>query len=198
MAQLFFRYGAMNSGKSIEILKVAHNYEEQNKPVVIFTSAVDTRDEVGYISSRIGLRRKAIPIDQKLNVFDVVAELEYTPACVLVDEAQFLDKEHVCQLADIVDKLDIPVMAFGLKNDFRNQLFEGSKNLLLYADKIEEMKTICWFCHKKAIMNMRMLDGKPVYSGEQIQIGGNESYYPVCRKHYHHPPVEIVEKGGEQ
>lgn len=198
MAQLFFRYGAMNSGKSIEILKVAHNYEEQNKPVVIFTSAVDNRDEVGVISSRIGLNREAIPIEEHTDVEEVVKSLDYTPACVLIDESQFLKKDHVCQLANIVDHLDIPVMAFGLKNDFRNELFEGSQYLLLYADKIEEMKTICWFCHKKALMNMRMSNGKPVYSGEQIQIGGNESYYPVCRKHYHHPPLEEIYKGGDE
>src|SRR5699024_8129629 len=103
--------------------------------------------------------------------------------------AQFLMKTHIFQLAQIVDDLDIPVMAFGLKNDFKNELFEGSKYLLLYADKIEEMKTICWYCHRKAIMNMRMINGKPVYAGEQIQIGGNESYFPVCRKHYIHPPL---------
>lgn len=99
-----------------------------------------------------------------------------------------MEKEHVIQFAKVVDELDIPVMAFGLKNDFRNELFEGSKYLLLYADKIEELKTICWFCHKKATMNLRMNDNKPVYTGEQIQIGGNESYFPVCRKHYLNPP----------
>lgn len=198
MAQLFFRYGTMNSGKSIEILKVAHNYEEQGKPVVIFTSAVDDREEVGVISSRIGLKRKGIPIEETMDVKQVVKSLDYQPACVLIDEAQFLSKKHVCQLADIVDDMAIPVMAFGLKNDFRNKLFEGSKHLLLYADKIEEMKTICWFCHKKAIMNMRVHNGKPMYSGEQIQIGGNESYYPVCRKHYHHPPLELIEKGSDK
>lgn len=189
MAQLFFRYGAMNSGKSIEILKVAHNYEEQNKPVVLFTSAVDNREGIGVISSRIGLKRDAHPVTEETNIFSHVKEMEGPIACVLIDEAQFLKKEHVDQLAQIVDELDIPVMAFGLKNDFMNQLFEGSQQLLILADKIEEMKTICWFCHKKAIMNMRMHDGKPVYTGEQIVIGGNESYYPVCRKHYKNPPV---------
>ena len=187
MAQLFFRYGAMNSGKSIEILKVAHNYEEQGKPVVLFTSALDDREGVGYISSRIGLKRKAIPVTEEMNIFSVVQGIEKPVACVLIDESQFLNKEHVRQLAQIVDELKIPVMAFGLKNDFRNQLFEGSEQLLLLADKIEEMKTICWFCHKKAIMNLRVHDGKAVYTGEQIAIGGNETYYPVCRKHYHDP-----------
>ncbi|UUV99789.1 thymidine kinase [Vagococcus luciliae] len=189
MAQLFFKYGAMNSGKTIEILKVAHNYEEQNKPVVLMTSGLDTRDEIGIISSRIGLRREAIPIFHETNVYDIVKKMTDKPYCILVDESQFLEQAHVVQFAKIVDDLDIPVMAFGLKNDFKNELFEGSKYLLLYADKIEELKTICWFCHKKATMNLRMDNNKPVYTGEQIQIGGNEAYYPVCRKHYVNPPL---------
>ncbi len=189
MAQLFFKYGAMNSGKTIEILKVAYNYEEQNKPVVIMTSGLDDRDEVGIVSSRIGLRREGISIFDETDIFETVQKLDFTPACVLIDESQFLNKTHILQLAKIVDDLDIPVMAFGLKNDFKNELFEGSEYLLLYADKIEEMKTICWYCHRKAIMNMRLIDGKPVYAGEQIQIGGNESYFPVCRKHYFNPPL---------
>ncbi|MBD5069916.1 thymidine kinase [Ligilactobacillus apodemi] len=191
MAQLFFRYGAMNSGKTIEILKVAHNYEEQDKSVIIMTSGLDDRDEVGYVSSRIGLKRKAFPIFEEDDLFLKVKELDPKAACVLVDEAQFLNKHHVLELTRVVDELNIPVMTFGLKNDFRNELFEGSKYLLLYADKIEEMKTICWFCNKKAIMNLRINDGRPVYSGKQIEIGGNESYYPVCRKHYVAPPTDI-------
>lgn len=187
MAQLFFKYGAMNSGKTIEILKVAHNYEEQDKPVVLMTSGVDTRDGVGTISSRIGLKREAIPIFPDTDIYDMIVNMEYRPFCVLIDEAQFLHKNHVLALAEIVDKLGIPVMAFGLKNDFRNELFEGSKYLLLYADKIEELKTICWFCGKKATMNLHFIDGAPVYEGDQVQIGGNEAYYPVCRKHYFEP-----------
>ncbi|EXJ23505.1 Thymidine kinase [Alkalibacterium sp. AK22] len=198
MAQLFFRYGAMNSGKSIEILKVAHNYEEQHKPVALFTSALDDRDEVGSISSRIGIKRQAVPVTEKTDIFKQVQQMPKDLACVLIDEAQFLSTKHVDQLARIVDELDIPVMAFGLKNDFRNRLFEGSERLLILADKIEEMKTICWFCHKKAIMNMRMHEGRPIYTGEQIVIGGNESYYPVCRKHYHEPPVKSEERSQKQ
>ncbi|WP_286006585.1 thymidine kinase [Ligilactobacillus aviarius] len=197
MAQLFFRYGAMNSGKTIEILKVAHNYEEQHKHVVILTSGLDNRDEVGYVSSRIGLRRPAIPIFDETDVYKIVA-LKQNIDCVLVDEAQFLKKHHVIELTRIVDELGIPVMTFGLKNDFRNQLFEGSEYLLLYADKIEEMKTICWFCAKKATMNLRIHDGKPVYDGEQIMIGGNEAYFPVCRKHYVNPPLEEIRKDIEE
>lgn len=190
MAQLFFKYGAMNSGKSIEIIKVAHNYEEQNKQVLIFTSSVDDRYQTGYVASRIGLKRKAIPIDEKMNIFDVVKERKDGLSCILVDEVQFVTKEHVLQMAQIVDELHIPVMGFGLKNDFQNNLFEGSKYMLLYADKIEEMKTICWFCEKKAIMALRVDENnKPVREGDQIKIGGNDSYYPVCRKHHANPPL---------
>lgn len=115
MAQLFFKYGAMNSGKTIEILKVAHNYEEQNKPVVLMTSGIDTRDGVGVVSSRIGLKREAIPIFETTDVFEVIQQMEHPPFCVLIDEAQFLTKEHVLAFTRIVDELNIPVMAFGLK-----------------------------------------------------------------------------------
>ncbi len=189
VAQLFFKYGAMNSGKSIEILKVAHNYEEQGKSVVIFTSGLDTRAGVGVIESRIGLKRDALPIKDDTDVFEYVKQNDADAACVLIDEAQFLQKKHILQLTKIVDELNIPVMTFGLKNDFQNHLFEGSQNLLIYADKLEEMKTICWFCKKKATMNLRIHDGQPVYEGEQVMIGGNESYYPVCRRHYFDPKL---------
>ncbi|MCL0318294.1 thymidine kinase [Apilactobacillus xinyiensis] len=194
MAQLFYRYGAMNSGKTIEIIKVAHNYEEQGKSVVIMTSALDTREEHNVVASRVGLSRKAHSIGEHDNCFELVQKLDPESSCVLVDEAQFLSKKNVLELAQIVDKLNIPVMAFGLKNDFQNNLFEGSKYLLLYADKIEEMKTICWFCGHKAIMNLRFHDNAPVYEGEQIQVGGNESYYPVCRKHYFNPDFDSLNK----
>ncbi|MCR8969178.1 thymidine kinase [Facklamia sp. 7083-14-GEN3] len=189
MAKFYFKYGAMNSGKSIEIIKVAHNYEEQNKAVQIYTSAIDNRDGVGIVSSRTGFNRKAIPISDEDNFYEMIkaSHQKNRLYCVLVDEAQFLRKHHIIELAQVVDELNIPVMAFGLKNDFTNELFEGSKYLLLYADKIEEIKTICWFCHKKATMNLRFLDGEPVYEGDQIQIGGNEAYLPVCRKCYKNP-----------
>ena len=189
MAQLFFKYGAMNSGKSIEILKVAHNYKEQGKSVILMTSNLDTRSGLGKISSRIGLSADAIALKHDSNVYDIVKDENTEAACILIDECQFMTKEQVIQATQVVDELNIPVMAFGLKNDFRNELFDGSKYLLLYADKMEEMKTICWFCKKKATMNMRMSNGQPVYEGDQIAIGGNEAYYPVCRRHYNHPPM---------
>lgn len=184
----------MNSGKSIEILKVAHNYEEQGKPVVIMTSAIDNRDEIGVVSSRIGMREEAVPIDDQLDVFNYVSELSPKPFCIMIDEAQFLSKKNIYDFAKVVDELGIPVMAFGLKNDFQNQLFEGSQYLLLLADKIEEIKTICWFCSKKATMVLRTKNGEPVYEGSQIQIGGNDSYLPVCRKHWFKPDLEKMKE----
>ncbi|GEO78237.1 thymidine kinase [Companilactobacillus mindensis DSM 14500] len=189
MAQLFFKYGAMNSGKSIEILKVAHNYEEQGKSVILMTSIMDTRSGKGRIVSRMGLTRDAIALTKDSNVLEIVKAKNPSAACVLIDECEFMTKDQVLEATQVVDDLGIPVMAFGLKNDFRNELFEGTKYLLLYADKLEEMKTICWFCKKKATMNMRMSNGKPVYEGKQVSIGGNEMYYPVCRRHYNHPPM---------
>ncbi|HFH9945906.1 thymidine kinase [Streptococcus suis] len=191
MAQLYYKYGTMNSGKTIEILKVAHNYEEQGKPVVIMTSALDTRDAFGVVSSRIGMRREAVAIDDEMDIFGYIQKMEPRPYCVLIDEAQFLRRHHVYDLARVVDELDVPVMAFGLKNDFRNELFEGSKHLLLLADKLDEIKTICQYCSKKATMVLRTQDGKPTYEGAQIQIGGNETYIPVCRKHYFSPEIEM-------
>ncbi|MDR0199694.1 MAG: thymidine kinase [Streptococcaceae bacterium] len=190
MAQLYFKYGTMNSGKSIDILKVAHNYEEEGKPVLLMTSSLDTREGVGVVASRIGIKHDAVAIDDTLQVFAYVAALPEKPACILIDEAQFLTKQNVLDFAKIVDELNIPVMAYGLKNNFKNELFEGSEHLLLYADKIEEVKTICWYCSKKAIMVLRTHDGKPVYEGPEVQIGGNESYIPVCRKHYNHPEAD--------
>lgn len=192
MAQLFFRYGAMNAGKSIEVLKVAHNYEEQGKQVLLMTSSLDTRNGQGQIASRIGLSRKAVALQADTNIYTVVQNQCPQAACILIDEAQFLTVDQVKQAAAVVDELRIPVMAFGLKNDSQNHLFAGSEALLIYADKIEEMKTICWFCRKKATMNLRITNGQADYGGEQIQIGGNESYYPVCRKHYLNPPLDKI------
>ncbi|TXK76344.1 thymidine kinase [Paenibacillus sp. N3.4] len=182
MAKLYFRYGTMNSGKSIEVLRVAHNYEEQGKKVLLLTPVVDDRFGVGKVVSRIGMQKNAIVVDEHLDMI-ALANAEQ-PNCILVDEAQFLNQEQVRQLIEIVDDLDIPVIAYGLRADFMGQLFQGSNALLAVADTIEEIKTVCWYCDKKAIMNMRCKDGEPIFHGEQIQIGGNESYVPVCRKCY--------------
>lgn len=175
MTQLTFVYGTMASGKSIEILKVAHNYEVQGRKPMLLTSALDDRTNVGEISSRIGLKQDAGIIHATDDLFEMVAGQAEQPAIVLIDEAQFMTREQVMQLAHIVDDLDIPVMAFGLKNDFSNHLFPGSEALLIFADKLEEMKTLDSFGTKKATMNLRIHDGKPVYEGEQIEIGGDEA-----------------------
>lgn len=182
MAKLYFRYGTMNSGKSIEVLRVAHNYEEQGKKVLLFTPAVDDRDGVGIVASRIGMQKDGIVVDDNLDMVGMAAAER--PNCILIDEAQFLNKQQVLQLTEIADTLGIPVIAYGLRADFLGQLFEGSYHLFALADKIEEIKTVCWYCDRKATMNMRLADGKPVFEGAQIQIGGNESYLPVCRKCY--------------
>ena len=193
MAQLFFRYGAMASGKSIEILKVAHNYESQGRKVLLLTNALDDRTKIGSIASRIGLQREARAIQAEDDIFAILESTEEFSA-VLIDEAQFLTREQVLQLTRIVDELDVPVLTFGLKQDAFNQLFPGSEALLIYADKIEEMKTLCSFCTRKAIMNLRIANGHPVYSGAQIQIGGDEAYMPVCRRHYQNPDLAMIKK----
>lgn len=192
MASFYFTYGTMNSGKSFEVLKVAHNYEEQGRKVVLLTSALDSRHGVGKITSRaLKESRDAIPVGKETNIYKMVNEMERGISAILVDEAQFLNKEHVEQLANIVDLLKIPVMAFGLKNDFSNQLFEGSEALLLYADKLVEIKTICKFCERKATMNLRVNEyEEPMREGEQVVMGGNDMYMAVCRKHYNYPLLE--------
>ncbi|MBJ7649738.1 thymidine kinase [Weissella confusa] len=192
MAQLFFRYGAMASGKSIEILKVAHNYETQQRHVLLLTSALDNRSGVGEIASRIGMQRSALAISDADDLFKLIQDQQDDVAAVLIDEAQFMTKEQVLELTQVVDDLNIPVLAFGLKNDAFNNLFPGSEALLIYADKIEEMKTLCSFCGRKATMNLRISDGQPVYEGAQVQIGGDEAYMPVCRYHYNHPDMVAI------
>jgi thymidine kinase len=182
VAKLYFRYGTMNSGKSIEVLRTAHNYEEQGKKVLLFTPSVDDRYGIGTVASRIGMQKEGIIVDDQLDMVQMA--VKERPNCILIDEAQFLNKDQVLQLTEIVDTLNIPVIAYGLRADFLGQLFEGSYHLLALSDKIEEIKTICWCCGKEEIMNMRCKDGVPVFEGAQIQIGGNESYLPVCRKCY--------------
>lgn len=185
MAKLYFRYSAMNAGKTTQLLQVKYNYEERGQNVILFKPVVDNRDGIAKVRSRIGLEADSVLIDTHTNLLEAVQqELKAHPVhCVLIDEAQFLTKEQVQQLCAIVDDLNIAVIAYGLRADFRGELFPGSEALLAFSDSIEELKTICW-CGKKAIMNTRLLDGKPVYEGEQIMIGGNESYISLCRKHW--------------
>ena len=186
MAKINFRYSSMNSGKSTQLLQIAHNYEELGGKVLIIKPAIDTRDNE-YIKSRIGINRKvdilSIPGD---NLFDLVKKQSAGLSCVLVDEAQFLTKEQVWQLTDIADILDIPVIAFGLRTDFQGQLFEGSKWLLAWADEVIEAQTVSvCHCGKKARFVLRIDDeGNVVDDGEQILCGGNDRYISVCRVHF--------------
>jgi len=181
MASLYFRYSAMNSGKSLDLLKVAFNYEERQQKVIILTSMLDTRGGTNKVSSRVGIERNAYGVKKYENLLDLYDYSEYD--CVLVDEVQFFTKKQIFQLADIVDTYNIPVICYGLRSDFKLEPFEGSMYLMTIADKIEELKTIC-FCGRKATVNARIVDDKIVYNGLQVQIGGNESYVSVCRKHF--------------
>lgn len=184
MAKLFFRYSTMNAGKSIDLIRINHNYIENNKETLCFTSGKDNRYGEGKITSRIGVSIDAIPVFDNTNVYDIVKS-KNNISCVFMDESQFLKKDHIFQLANIVDELDIPVICYGLRSDFQLEVFEGSKYLMAIADNVEEIKTICCNCqNKKAIVNARIIDNKIAIEGEQVQIGGNEAYKPLCRKCY--------------
>jgi len=172
----------------MQLIAVAHNYEEQGKKAMIFYSALDTRYGSGQVTSRAGISKPALPIHDEVDVFAIVEAAR--PDCVLVDEAQFLSKAKVLELVRIVDDLDIPVICYGLLRDYRGELFEGSYNLVCYADKIEEIKTVCTYCNRKATRILKFKDGKPVYQGPQIEIGGNDMYKSVCRKHWYNPPLD--------
>lgn len=187
MAKLYFYYSAMNAGKSTTLLQSSYNYQERGMDTIMYTPSVDTRYGTNKISSRIGLESNAISFDTAFNLFtDAKKQITANPniACILIDEAQFLTKQQVLQLTDIVDELDMPVLAYGLRSDFMGEPFEGSKYLLIWADNLVELKTIC-HCGRKATMNTRMDEqGQVVKAGEQIQIGGNERYISMCRRHF--------------
>lgn len=174
----------MGAGKTLDLLKVAYNYEENGEKILLFTSAKDDRYEKGYIVSRTGLKKPAIIIEDDTNLYDIVKQDDVK--AVLVDESQFLSRKHIFQLSDVVDDLNIPVICYGLRSDFALESFEGSKYLMTIADTIEEIKTICSVCKdKKAIVNVRVNEsGDIITEGKQVQIGGNESYKPMCRKCY--------------
>ena len=182
MAQLYFYYGAMNAGKSTTLLQASFNYRERGMTTMLWTAAVDDRAGRGRIGSRIGLEADAHMFGAGT---DLCAAVEAAPAdCVLVDEAQFLSAAQVDQLARVVDRLDIPVLAYGLRTDFRGALFPGSERLLAIADKLVELKAVC-HCGRKATMNLRVdAAGRAVTEGAQTEIGGNDRYVAVCRRHW--------------
>lgn len=180
MAKLYFRYGAMGSSKTANALMVAYNYKERGKRVLLAKSKLDTR-EMGVLHSRIGLEQPCIYVEE---LVEMPLEKLASYDCVIVDEAQFCKKEDVEFFTYLVDKLDIPVICYGLRTDFQMNLFEGSMWLLAWADKIEELKTVCW-CGSGARCNARIdSSGNMVSSGEQVELGANERYISLCRKHF--------------
>lgn len=186
MAKLYFYYAAMNAGKSTTLLQAAFNYAERGMETMIFTAAVDDRAGVGHVASRIGLDREATPFAGETDIRAIVlAERDRHPiACVLIDEAQFLTRAQVLQLAALCDEDDIPVVAYGLRTDFQGELFEGSAALLGLADSLVELKAICE-CGRKATMNLRVDEsGRAVKAGDQTEIGGNDRYVALCRRHF--------------
>ena len=186
MAKLYFRFGAMNCGKTSSLLQVAHNYEENNKKVIIIKSKIDTKAE-NKISSRIGLTRKVdILLEKDEDIEKYFDEWNNNIDCILVDEAQFLNQKQIEQLWLVTKMYDIPVMCYGLKTDFKSHLFEGSKRILELADQIEELITIC-SCGKKAKFNTRFVDGSFTLEGDEVVIDGSNSnieYKPMCGKCY--------------
>src|SRR5258706_1686891 len=187
MAKLFFYYSAMNAGKTTTLLQSAYNYHERGMRTLILVPAIDTRFGEGVVASRIGLSANGRRISRDADLLAIVSRdiaVRGRLDCVLVDEAQFLTKGQVWQLSDVVDKLDVPVLAYGLRTDFRGELFEGSQYLLAWADSLSEIKTIC-HTGKKATMVVRVDEhGRAVMEGPQVEIGGNDRYVSVSRSEY--------------
>lgn len=182
MAKLYFYYGAMGSSKSANAMMVHYNYWERGQNALLVKSEVDTRDGINKIISRMGLEEECITLSDMMSRFTQEELKEYE--CIIVDEAQFATEEQIDYLSDLVDNLNIPVMCYGLRCDFQNKFFEGSRRLMEVADTIQEIKTVCW-CGKKAICNMRYNEeGVAVKEGEQIVLGANDKYVSVCRKHF--------------
>lgn len=186
MAQLYFYYSSMNAGKSTHLLQSSYNYNECGLRTVLYTAKIDDRYAKGKVSSRLGIHANAELFDEQTNLLNEVKILQQEDniACVLIDEAQFLSKTQVKQLTDIVDTFNIPVLAYGIRTDFLGQTFSGSAALLAWADKLVELKTIC-HCGRKANFVIRFDEqGKAAIGGEQVEVGGNERYQALCRKHF--------------
>jgi thymidine kinase len=186
MAKLYFYYASMNAGKSTNLLQADFNYRERGMETMLFTAAVHDRAGFGMVDSRIGLQAQAYPYSLQTDFREVVTAEQRARRldCVLIDEAQFLSRPQVLQLAGICDDLGIPVLAYGLRTDFQGQLFEGSGALLALADTLVELKAVCE-CGRKATMNLRVDgDGRAVRSGAQTEVGGNERYLSLCRRHF--------------
>ncbi|WP_298940049.1 thymidine kinase [uncultured Psychromonas sp.] len=186
MAQLYFYYSAMNAGKSTSLLQSSYNYRERGMNTFVLTAAIDNRSGVGKVSSRIGIESDAHIFSDTDDLAEMISNIhqQQKQHCILIDESQFLSKQQVRQLTYVVDILDIPVLCYGIKTDFQGELFPGSQYLLAWADKLVELKTIC-HCGRKANMILRMDEnGQAIQEGAQVEIGGNETYVSVCRKHF--------------
>ncbi|MCI0517858.1 MAG: thymidine kinase [Woeseiaceae bacterium] len=186
MAKLYFYYSSMNAGKSTSLLQSSYNYRERGMSTLILAPAVDNRYGVGRVTSRIGLEAEATTFNRADDLFDIVETcIQEDPLhCVMVDEAQFLTKAQVFQLGEVSDHLEIPVLAYGLRTDFRGEPFEGSQYLLAWSDVLTELKAIC-HCGSKATMVVRLdADGNAITEGSQVEIGGNNRYVSMCRKHF--------------
>ena len=187
MAKLYFYYSSMNAGKSTSLLQSSHNYRERGMSTLLLCPKLDNRYGQGRITSRLGIEEEAITFDQHEDLLQLVTRHQDSQAihCVMIDEAQFLKKEQVYQLGRVCDEINIPVLAYGLRTDFQGESFEGSQYLLSWADNLKELKAIC-HCGSKATMVLRIdADGQVVTRGKQVEIGGNDQYVSVCRKHFH-------------
>lgn len=186
MAKLYFYYSSMNAGKSTALLQSSYNYRERGMNTLVLAPDFDDRYGVGKVTSRIGLETAATAFRRDQDLFKLISQaLDKTPLhCVLIDEAQFLTKDQVFQLGEVTDELSIPVLAYGLRTDFQGEPFEGSQYLLAWADNLKELKAIC-FCGGKATMVIRLAeDGNAITQGSQVEIGGNDRYVSMCRKHF--------------
>lgn len=207
MAKLYFYYSSMNAGKSTALLQSSYNYRERGMHTLVLAPDLDNRYGVGKVTSRIGLESAATIFSADDDLFKLVAtkHAEQALHCVLIDEAQFLSKEQVFQLGEVTDELDIPVLAYGIRTDFQGEPFPGSLYLLAWADILSELKAIC-FCGSKATMVIRLdQDGNAITQGSQIEIGGNDRYVSMCRKHFkenyyrqtlvpqHQLPLDVVD-----
>ncbi len=207
MAKLYFYYSSMNAGKSTALLQSSYNYRERGMSTLILAPRLDDRYGIGKVTSRIGLESSAtiFNFDEDLYILISAKSAKGPLNCVLVDEAQFLTKEQVFQLGEVTDELEIPVLTYGIRTDFQGEPFEGSKYLLAWADNLKELKAIC-FCGSKATMVIRLdEDGNAITQGSQVEIGGNDRYVSMCRKHFkeiyfrqtlvpqHQLPLSVIE-----
>jgi thymidine kinase len=186
MAKLYFYYSSMNAGKSTALLQSSYNYRERGMNTLILAPRLDDRYGTGKVTSRIGLESSATTFSFDEDLYELITAKSAQEAlnCVLVDEAQFLTKEQVFQLGEVTDALEIPVLAYGIRTDFQGEPFQGSKYLLAWADNLKELKAIC-FCGNKATMVIRLdEDGNAITQGSQVEIGGNDRYVSMCRKHF--------------